>query len=197
MQPISVVQGTGSQYMLKRLEPQYRVPHRKTFMERVLPDLYVKVKEMVTPITAAADCYAITTDCWTSRANEAYIGVTFHTITVEWQLQHFVLENEELSEQHTAENIAEALESVLQRWNFDSSKLSGTTVDNAANVQKAVADILCWKCLGCFGHTINLCVKAGLKQNQVHTAVARCSRLVTFFHKSSRAAHVLTKNRRH
>ena len=160
MQPISVVQGTGFQYMLKRLEPRYQVPHRKTFMERVLPDLYVKVKEMVTSITAAADCYAITTDCWTSRANEAYIGVTFHTITVEWQLQHFVLENEELSEQHTAENIAEALESVLQRWNFDSSKLSGTTVDNAANVQKAVVDILCWKCLGCFGHTINLCVKA-------------------------------------
>ena len=84
MQPISVVQGTGSQYMLKRLEPQYQVPHRKTFMERVLPDLYMKVKEMVTPITAAADCYAITTDCWTSRANEAYIGVTFHTITDEW-----------------------------------------------------------------------------------------------------------------
>ena len=148
---------------------------------------------MVTPITATADCYAITTDCWTSRANEAYIGVTFHTITDEWQLQHFVLENEELSEQHTAENIAEALESVLQRWNLDSSKLSGTTVDNAANVQKAVADILCWKCLGCFGHTINLCVKAGLKQHQVHTAVARCSRLVTFFRKSSRAAHVLTE----
>ena len=46
-----------------------------------------------------------------SRANEAYVGVTFHTITDEWQLQHFVLENEELSEQHTAENIAEALES--------------------------------------------------------------------------------------
>ena len=80
--------------MLKRLEPQYQVPHRKTFMERVLPDLYVKVKEMVTPITAAADCYAITTDCWTSRANEAYVGVTFHTITDEWQLQHFILENE-------------------------------------------------------------------------------------------------------
>ena len=64
MQPISVVQGAGFQYMLKRLEPRYQVPHRKTFMERVLPDLYVKVKEMVTPITAAADCYAITIDCW-------------------------------------------------------------------------------------------------------------------------------------
>ena len=62
------------------------------------------------PCTAAAEFYAITTDCWTSHAIEAYIGVTFHTITNEWQLQHFVLENKELPEQHTAENVAEAVE---------------------------------------------------------------------------------------
>ena len=44
--------------------------------------------------------------------------------------------------------------------------------------------------IGCFGHTINLCVKAGLNQPQVHTAIAHCSRLVTFFRDSSRAAHI-------
>ena len=192
MQPISVVQGSGFKHMLYCLEPRYQVPHRKTFMERVIPDLYKKVKASIIPSITSADCYAITTDCWTSCANEAYIGVTFHTITTDWDLQHFVLENEELSEQHTAENLAEALTSILQQWKLEPSKLSGATVDNAANVHKAVADILSWKCLGCFGHTINLCVKAGLNQSQVHTAIARCSRLVTFFRKSSRAAHVLT-----
>ena len=192
MQPISVVQGSGFKHMLYCLEPRYQVPHRKTFMERVIPDLYKKVKASVIPSVTSADCYAITTDCWTSCANEAYIGVTFHTITTDWDLQHFVLENEELSEQHTAENLAEALTSILKQWKLEPSKLSGATVDNAANVHKAVADILSWKCLGCFGHTINLCVKAGLNQSQVHTAVARCSRLVTFFRKSSRAAHVLS-----
>ena len=46
--------------------------------------------------------------------------------------------------------------------------------------------------IGCLGHTINLCVKAGLNQPQVHTAIAHCSHLVTFFCNSSRAAHILT-----
>ena len=67
------------------------------------------------------------------------------------------------------------------------------TVDNAANIQKAVSDVLHWNCLGCFGHTINLCVKAGLKVPQITTAVARCSRLVTFFRKSSKASHILAE----
>ena len=192
IQPIRVVQGTGFRQMIHCLEPRFQVPYRKTFMERVLPSMYLKVKEAVMPCTAAAECYAITTDCWTSRAIEAYIGVTFHTITDEWQLQHFVLENEELPEQHTAENIAKAVKSILERWELDPFKLSCATVDNTANIQKAMTDILSWKCLGCFGHTINLCVKAGMKQQPVEVAVACCSRLVTYCRKSVRAAHILS-----
>ena len=83
MQPVSMVQDAGFQYMVRTLEPRFQIPHRKTFMDRVLPSLYLKVKDTVMPCTAAAEWLAITADCWTSRANEAYIGVTFHTITRE------------------------------------------------------------------------------------------------------------------
>ena len=38
-----------------------------------------------------------------------------------------------------------------------------------------------------------MCVKAGLKVPQIATAIARCSRLVKFFRKSSRAAHILSE----
>ena len=89
--------------------------------------------------------------------------------------------------------MAEALQTVLQEWNLDSAKLSCAVVDNAANIQNAVTGILFWNCLGCFGHTINLCVKAGLKVPQISAAISRCSRLVTYFRKSSRAAHILTE----
>ena len=193
MQPISVVQGIGFQDMVRHFEPRYQIPHRTTFMGRELPHLFQKTKEKVTAITSAADNFALTTDCWTSRANEVYTGVTFHTITCDWDLHHVTLENEELAEAHTADNLAEALKDVLDRWNLDSSNLSAITTDNASNIQKAVVDILHWKSLGCFGHTVNLCVKAGLKQQQVHTAVSRCARLVSYFRKSSRATHILTE----
>ena len=81
----------------------------------------------------------------------------------------------------------------MQDWKLESTKVVGVTVDHAANIQKAIIDILHWKCLGCVGHAINLCVRAGLNQPQVHTAIARCSRLVTFFRKSSQSSYILTK----
>ena len=193
MHPVSIVQGAGFKHMVQHLEPRYQVPYRKTFADRVLPNLYMKVKDSMSSVITTADHFALTTDCWTSRANEAYIGVTFHTITNEWELQHFTLQNKELPDQHTAETLAKALQNALEQWKLDPLKLSCVTIDNAANIQKAVSQTLSWQSMGCFGHTINLCVKAGLKQPQVSTAVARCSRIIAFFHRSPRASHVLSE----
>ena len=121
------------------------------------------------------------------------MGVTFHTISEDWELLRFTLQNKALPDRHNAENLAEALLTSLQQWSLDPGLLSCATVDNAANIQKAVTDVHLWECLGCFGHTINLCVKAGLKVPQIATAIARCSRLVKFFRKSSRTAHILSE----
>ena len=96
MQPVSVVQGGGFQYMVKTLEPQFQIPHRKTIMDRVLPNLYLKARDIVMHCTTAAEWFAITADYWTSSANEAYIGVTFYIIhgngsfsTLFWRIRSF------------------------------------------------------------------------------------------------------------
>ena len=162
-----------------------------TFMERELPKLYQKTKGRVFAVTDACGYFALTTDCWSSRANESFIGITFHSITKDWDLESFTLDNRELSVSHTAENLAQALKAVLIDCSLDESHISAATVDNAANIQKAVRDVQGWKCLGCFGHTINLCVKVGLKQHKIQTTVSRCSRLVTYFRKSTQAATLL------
>ena len=47
MQPVSAVECLGFRSMFKVLEPRYEIPSRKTFTQRVLPALYVKVKESV------------------------------------------------------------------------------------------------------------------------------------------------------
>ena len=68
--------------------------------------------------------------------------------------------------------------------NNDTSAISGVTVDNGANIKKAIRE-LNFPFLGCFGHTINLAVKAGLKHNKAHVATAHCSRIVTQSPKSN------------
>ena len=86
--------------------------------------------------------------------------------------------------------MAIALEGILNEWGLSHENLSCVTTDNAANIQNAICDVLVWPHLGCFGHTLNLAVKAGLKIGQVKDALARCSRL---FHKSTRASYVLSE----
>ena len=108
MQPVSVVQDHGFQHLMKTLEPRYQISHRKTFTDHVLPGMYTKVKELIIPVVCSAKHYAITTDYWTSRGNASYAGVMFHTITDDWEMKSFVLENKELSIEHTAENLSDS-----------------------------------------------------------------------------------------
>ena len=192
MLPISTTSGIGFKRLLRVLEPRYVVPHRKTFTERTLPAMYSSLREnCVRPLVSSAKHFALTTDCWTSRAGQAFIGVTIHFITEDFQLKSFALTNEELPVSHNAANLATALRGILDEWGLSHENLSCVTTDNAANIENAICDVLVWPHLGCFGHTLNLAVKAGLKIGQVKDALARCSRLVSYFHKSTRASYVL------
>ena len=139
---------------------------------------------------------ALTTDCWTSRNNESYVGLTIHFLTPDWEFAHFVLENKELPVSHTAENLAEALKEILSDWKIQDSKISCTTIDNAANVHKSLADVLQWPYLHCFGHTLNLAVKAGLAVTRISHVQAKCARVVSFFRRSSKAKYVLTEKQK-
>ena len=120
-------------------------------------------------------------------SGQAFIGIIVHFITEDFQLKSFSLTNEELPVSHNAANLASALKEGLEEWGLSHKNLSCVTADNAANIENAICDILVWPYLGCFGHTLNLAVKAGLKIGPVKDAIARCSRLVTYFHRSTRA----------
>ena len=99
--------------------------------------------------------------------------------------------NEELQVNHNAENLSVALEKVFEEWGLLQNNVACVTTDNAANIENSICEVLGWPHLACFGHTLNLAVKGGLKIGQVKDAIARCSRLVTYFHKSSRAIYLL------
>ena len=68
--------------------------------------------------------YSITTDLWTSRANQAYCCVTIHYITPDFILRSHLLETKEFSDSHSAENVAEELRSILDQWEVSTEKCS-------------------------------------------------------------------------
>ena len=109
--PLNVVHGKGFCHLVEKLEPRFTIPSHKTLTERTIPIMYSDVKHSkIIPSIKNASHVALTTDCWTSRTNASYIGLTIHYLSPEWQ---FVLENKELPISHTAENLAEALTECL------------------------------------------------------------------------------------
>ena len=94
-----------------------------------------------------------------------------------------------------AENLAEALNEIVSDWKIQ-GKIRCTTIDNAADVHKSLADVLQWPYLHCFGHTLSLAVKAGLAVKRISHVQAKCARVVSFFRRSSKAKFVLTEKQK-
>ena len=88
------------------LEPRYVIPHRNFTRN-------VQQFKRFRPLVSSAKHFALTTNCWTSRGGQAFIGVTIHFITEDFQLKSFALTNEELPVSHNAANLATALQGIL------------------------------------------------------------------------------------
>ena len=105
---------------------------------------------------------ALTTDMWTSEANEAYLGVSYHYLTQDFELVSVCLAVENFSGQHTGVNIASGIRHILSNYAIDKSTVSAVIADNAANMDLALR-LGEWRSRHCFGHTLQLAISDGLK----------------------------------
>ncbi len=127
---------------------------------------------------------ATTTDGWTSLSNDGYLSLTGHGITDEWELTSFCIDILVLAERHTGEYLAEELAKLFDRWDMDKSTIPAIVTDSAANIRKC-ARILDIPNPPCFGHNLQLGVKAGLEQELVSQVVNEAKQMVTHIHHSS------------
>ena len=107
-------------------------------------------------------------DSWTSMANRCYETVAVHYINQWWQLQGKVLSTLVVEGSHTSEAIQKALLEVKTKWRLPEFF---AVTDSAANEVKAFS-LLKWPRAPCFGHNLNLSVRAGLAIPEVARVVA-------------------------
>ena len=91
-------------------------------------------------------------------------------------MKHYLLENKEFLESHSATNIADELRGILTEWDLLDDNTSAITTDNRRNISAAARE-LSWTNLPCFSHTLQLGVKKVFKLPQVMKAIARCKRI--------------------
>ena len=189
LQPLDTVDDKGFCHLLRTIEPRYELPSRKALTTKYLPQLFDGVTAKVKKELSSSSSFALTADLWTSRASHAYTGVTVHYINNTFELKHHLLVTKEFPESHSAANIADELRNIIQEWDLTEQNISAITTDNGRNIAAAARE-LGWTNLPCFSHTLQLGVDKILKLPQVTKAIARCKRITTHFHHSSKSSYV-------
>ena len=183
MQSLYTVEKPGFRHLIQMLDPKYTLPSRKYFAKQEIPRLYLEVMQMVKAKLGAAKYFAATSDLWTSCSNHPYLSYTAHFIDSNWQLQSFCLNTVPLFEDHTGQNITEALEDILDNWELSPENLVATTTDNGSNFVAGFA-ALDWTRISCFGHNLNLAINKSLNIDHVQRAIRQCHTLVELFNRS-------------
>lgn len=91
---------------------------------------------------------------------------------------------------HTADNIAAEINTLVETYEVK-EKVNFMVTDNAANIVKAVKEVLGWKHFGCYAHSLNLIVEHALQLTKQQ--VDKVKIIVTHIKKSTVAAERLHK----
>ncbi|XP_043863579.1 E3 SUMO-protein ligase ZBED1-like isoform X2 [Drosophila mojavensis] len=112
--PYCVVEDKGFRHLVEVLDPRYQLPSRRTLRDVCIPNLFIEMKQKLREILDKIEFCAVTTDGWTSKANENYLSVSCHFITEEFEMRTAVLSTTKLKEEtnHSAQNIAIFLRAV-------------------------------------------------------------------------------------
>ena len=195
LRPINMVNGEGFQRLIAYLEPGYHLPsdtHFTHLIERQYSAMKTKVCEL---LQHKVSYVAVTADVWTSIATDSYLTVTVHYLDDEWAMKSVILGTLPLSESHTGVNLAEWIKDLVLSFCIDDKKVMAFVHDNGANIDCAARSLeteLNWYSQGCAGHTLQLCVNAGLKiNNTIDRAIGAARCLVTHFRKSEPALRAL------
>uniref|UniRef100_A0A1X7U553 HAT C-terminal dimerisation domain-containing protein n=1 Tax=Amphimedon queenslandica TaxID=400682 RepID=A0A1X7U553_AMPQE len=82
-----------------------------------------------------------TSDLWSSHTSDPFLVYTIHYIDSNWTMQTRCLKALYLPQDHTGENIEEALGLILEDWKLSSQKQVAITTDNGSNI-KLVCNLL-------------------------------------------------------
>lgn len=194
LQPFSVVENKGFRKLINHLEPRYTIPARKQFSNTIIREIYSKTVASVKLELSKATHVAITTDMWTSVANEDYMAITAHFYSGEQyalKMTHKCLEVIPFTEiSHCADNIKKFLLEVLDEWGII-PKLVAVVRDNGTDITAALARCN-FNAVKCVAHTLQLVVKEGLMENpKMKNILTKSKKLVGCFKHSAKNTKML------
>ena len=102
---------------------------------------------------------ALTSDIWTDTINtRSYIPLTTHFIE-DYKYKSILISVKHMNVSHTAVNIMNEIERILNEYQIEKQKIVSITTDNGANMVKASVDAFgSERHIPCLAHTLNFIV---------------------------------------
>ena len=182
------VEKPGFKQLVVVFDKQYDLPSPKYFSQTAIPSLYNNIRGKVAEEISKVEYFSATTDLWSSEGMKPYLLYTIHYI-YQWQIKPRCLQTIFMPQDHTGENLSEAMLSALESWGLEEGKQVCLTTDSGANMVNA-ASRLNWLRLSCFGHNLHIAITNSLKCDD------RCSRALGLSRKIVSAFSMSWKKRR-
>ena len=172
-------------------EPGYTILSRKLLSTMIL-ERFVKGRALLAErLQVDVLLLSLMTDIWTSSSTEAFLSLTCHFLTAQWEFVDYLLATKCFPEHHTGENISAIIKEVLTSYKIPDSGMSSIVHDQGYNMRQA-SDILFnekgWISVCCSAHMLQLCISDGFKSTTcIDRALGAAKKLVGHFHHSTLA----------
>ena len=173
-----MVQSPSFRRLIGELDSAFVIPDEKGIKKVIYNAYDSMLPALINKININAKSVSLTTDMWTARNGQGYIGVTCSYIDAKFNLNEVTLTVTHVRYPHTAKHIMESLDETLSEWKLH-EKIFTITTDNAANMKKAISDMKNIEWQGCTAHTLQLVIGKGLVP--VKKLITRVKRLIEFF----------------
>jgi hypothetical protein len=139
--PYSIVEQEGFTEVLQFLCPEYKLPCAITFMNSIIPQIYVKERQKLQNIITKEFLHgSITTDGWSSRNQQHFTTLSLHYITEDFLLRSFTLEMKP-TESKSSEVQQQFIQEKLSTWNINRSNIVAGVTDNEKAAIKSIVKI--------------------------------------------------------
>ncbi len=122
------------------MDSAFIMPDEKGIKKVIAESYNFTLPKLIEKIRVEVKSVSLTTDMWTARNGQGYIGITCSYINSNFILNEITLTVNHIRYPHTAQHIAESLEETLEEWKLR-DKVFIITTDNAANMKKAISDM--------------------------------------------------------
>jgi hypothetical protein len=181
--------GCFSYRLVESLNPRVTVKSKSALTKRMLPLLKRNLKEAMDKLLAKdlpqLGGVAFTSDIWSSRALNSYISLTMHYVDKDWKLRKFLMGCSNFDERHTAVEIGQKLDRMIEAINLPSDSSLTMVTDGGSNMVKAAKESPnIHDHIICLCHIISNSLKEAFEVIAVKEAVTMLKDLAACTHKS-------------